>query len=353
MGRSTAWLRLPAAAIALLAAACAPDFEPLGLGSAEEAAIAEAAPPPAPEPPPTPEPAPPVMVGDVLGDGVVIAISKSSQQMHVFRNGELWGSSPVSTGKRGKETPSGVFAILQKRRHHRSNLYSNAPMPFMQRLTWDGIAIHAGRLPGYPASHGCIRLPREFAQSLFKLTGFTSTAVIVTDEPLETEQAALALASQTEARIPIAQSTLEREAAQEVLAQVKRTYLQGFAPSSMSREAAEREAAQQAFAYVTETYLSGFAPGPPPPPSAASGPSQPVPDGHELIQLAAASSQAEADAHWQRVVRAKPEMAKMSKTVTSAVVNGQQYYRLRASSPDARETCGSLHEAGFDCYAVN
>ena len=90
----------------------------------------------------------------------------------------------------------------------------------------------------------------------------------------------------------------------------------------------EVEIPKETLAYVSETYLRGFAPGAPPPPSVVEGPSQPVPAGHELIQLAAASSQAEADAHWQRVVRAKPELAKMSKTVTSAIVNGQQYYRL-------------------------
>src|SRR3546814_10651322 len=70
----------------------------------------------------------------------------------------LVGMASVSTGMKGHRTPTGEFPVLQKRQWHRSNLYSNAPMPFMQRLTWDGIALHAGHNPGYPASHGCIRL---------------------------------------------------------------------------------------------------------------------------------------------------------------------------------------------------
>lgn len=95
---------------------------------------------------------------------VSILISLPGQIAYVYRDGVLIAASTVSTGKRGKSTPAGEFTILQKREFHRSNLYSNAPMPFMQRLTWTGIALHAGVLPGYPASHGCIRFPREFAR---------------------------------------------------------------------------------------------------------------------------------------------------------------------------------------------
>ncbi|HWS79312.1 MAG TPA: L,D-transpeptidase family protein, partial [Thermomonas sp.] len=79
------------------------------------------------------------------------------------------------------ETPSGVYTILQKRREHYSNRYDNAPMPFMQRLTWDGIALHAGALPGYPASHGCVRLPRKFAEQLFEVTSSGTVVVVASD----------------------------------------------------------------------------------------------------------------------------------------------------------------------------
>ncbi|RYD64959.1 MAG: L,D-transpeptidase, partial [Sphingomonadales bacterium] len=96
-----------------------------------------------------------------------------------YRNGVPIGVSTVSTGKPGHRTPLGVFTILQKAKRHRSNKYSNAPMPYMQRLTWTGIAIHGGALPGYPASHGCIRLPHSFAPLLFDETALGMTVVVV------------------------------------------------------------------------------------------------------------------------------------------------------------------------------
>ncbi|MES2271891.1 MAG: L,D-transpeptidase family protein [Pseudomonadota bacterium] len=101
---------------------------------------------------------------------VAIMVSIDRQHLYVYRDGALIGVSTVSTGKPGKDTPLGEFRILQKNVHHRSNIYSNAPMPYMQRLTWGGIAIHGGQLPGYPASHGCIRVPLAFAKKLFAAT---------------------------------------------------------------------------------------------------------------------------------------------------------------------------------------
>lgn len=117
---------------------------------------------------------------------VTIIISLATQRAYAYRNGAPIGVSTVSTGAPGHETPTGVFVILQKAVKHRSNKYSAAPMPFMQRLTWDGIAMHAGRLPGYPASHGCIRLPAGFAQRLFGITKLGLT-VVITDDPLAPE----------------------------------------------------------------------------------------------------------------------------------------------------------------------
>ena len=118
---------------------------------------------------------------DVAPEGpVLVIVSIETQRAYVYRNGVLIGISTASTGKAGHETPTGVFTILQKKVDHKSNLYNNAPMPFMQRLTWDGIAMHAGNLPGYPASHGCIRLPRKFAELLYGVTRLGLT-VVVTD----------------------------------------------------------------------------------------------------------------------------------------------------------------------------
>ena len=117
---------------------------------------------------------------------VTLIISLATQRAYAYRNGAPIGVSTVSTGAPGHETPTGVFVILQKAVTHKSNKYSNAPMPFMQRLTWDGIAMHAGNLPGYPASHGCIRLPLAFAKLIFGITKLGLT-VVITDDPLAPE----------------------------------------------------------------------------------------------------------------------------------------------------------------------
>ena len=110
-----------------------------------------------------------------------IVVVLDTQRVYVFQNDKLIGFSTISSGKKGKETPIGAFNILQKNIDHKSNLYSNAPMPYMQRLTWDGIAIHGGHLPGYPASHGCIRLPLAFAKSLFAVTKLDQEVVVLKD----------------------------------------------------------------------------------------------------------------------------------------------------------------------------
>ena len=109
---------------------------------------------------------------------VVALVSIPQQTMHVYRNGILIGRSTVSTGSKGHDTPGGVFTILEKKETHRSKKYDNAPMPNMQRLTWSGIAMHSGQLPGYAASHGCIRLPYDFSQLLFTATSSGGTVVV-------------------------------------------------------------------------------------------------------------------------------------------------------------------------------
>lgn len=109
---------------------------------------------------------------------VAIVVSIPEQRVHVYRNGVRIAVSTCSTGKPGHATPTGVFTILQKDAHHRSSTYNNAPMPNMNRLTWGGIALHAGNLPGYPASHGCVRLPLEFSADLFGITHIGTPVII-------------------------------------------------------------------------------------------------------------------------------------------------------------------------------
>jgi lipoprotein-anchoring transpeptidase ErfK/SrfK len=114
---------------------------------------------------------------------VEIVVSIPQQRAYIYRGGTLIGVSTVSTGMRGHRTPTGRYPIMEKRRTHFSNLYSNAPMPFMQRLTMGGIALHAGQIPGYPASHGCVRFPYEMARNVFGVTQVRSVVHIIADSP--------------------------------------------------------------------------------------------------------------------------------------------------------------------------
>ncbi len=116
------------------------------------------------------------------GGPILVIVSIPDQLVYVYRNGVRIAASTCSTGKLGHRTPTGVFKILQKDKNHRSSTYNNAPMPYMNRLTWSGVALHAGQLPGYPASHGCVRLPKEFAQLLFGVTKLGMTVVIADDK---------------------------------------------------------------------------------------------------------------------------------------------------------------------------
>ena len=120
------------------------------------------------------------------GGPLMAVISLSSQRLTIYDSSGPILRSPISSGQSGHRTPTGVFSIIQKNRHHVSNIYSGAPMPFMQRITWSGIAMHAGNLPGYPASHGCIRLPFPVASKLFGMTKMGMRVVIGSHEPSAT-----------------------------------------------------------------------------------------------------------------------------------------------------------------------
>lgn len=109
---------------------------------------------------------------------LIIAVSINQQKVRVYDANGLFAESPVSTGMKGHSTPMGVFSVIQKNKMHRSNIYSGAPMPYMQRITWSGIALHAGVLPGYPASHGCIRMPMAFAVKMWNWTRMGARVVI-------------------------------------------------------------------------------------------------------------------------------------------------------------------------------
>lgn len=145
---------------------------------------------------------------------VAVIVSIPDQRVHVYRNGIRIGASTCSTGKPGHATPTGVFTILQKDKDHRSSTYNNAPMPNMNRLTWDGVALHAGKLPGYPASHGCVRLPMQFSERLFGVT-HVGTPVIIAgahSDPVDIVHPGLVLAGYAESEFEAAEAALKGKA---------------------------------------------------------------------------------------------------------------------------------------------
>jgi hypothetical protein len=280
------WTASDAPQLATAPAQCAPDPALDGL------------PPPPPPAPPPPNPA------SALRKGVLIVVSIPSQRLYVFKDGAEWGSTTVSTGKRGYGTPAGTFTILQKHVKHRSRTYGNAPMPYMQRLTWRGVALHAGRVTGAPASHGCIRLPWQFAKELYALTNPASTSVVIVRQPLAFAEAA------------------------------KSAALGMPAPPAPVR---------QAMAPPPPAVLR-----PEPPRVAAPVAWGPV----QTIQLAAAANQAGADMLWQDLSATQPELQALAPVIVPAVVRSVQVYRLRASGRDAHAICGRLASRGIACLKV-
>jgi hypothetical protein len=143
------------------------------------------------------------------GDPIMAIVSLRDQQITIYDDKGWIMRAPVSSGQKGRETPAGIFSVLQKNAEHYSNLYDDAFMPHMQRLTWSGIALHGGPLPGYPASHGCIRLPYSFAERLFSATKLGMRVIVAPgtvgpvafDHPAlfqpKTDQAAAAAAAAT------------------------------------------------------------------------------------------------------------------------------------------------------------
>jgi lipoprotein-anchoring transpeptidase ErfK/SrfK len=114
--------------------------------------------------------APKAPFGEMPKGPLQLVVSIANQHVTLYSNGARVAQGPVSTGVPGHSTPMGVFSVIQKDRYHHSNLYSNAPMPYMERITWSGVALHEGPLPGHPASHGCIRLSHDFASRLWQVT---------------------------------------------------------------------------------------------------------------------------------------------------------------------------------------
>jgi len=234
-------------------------------------------------------------VREALDKGVLLVVSLAHQRLFVFKNGELWGQTPVSTGRRGHETPVGVFSILQKSVAHRSTLYHDAPMPYMERLTWGGVALHGGNVSRYRASHGCIRLPHSFARSLYSITCYRSTAVLITRSPLTSPAMALAfVGGQSSPRV------------------------------SMEVELASSDPASKG----------------------------PAPDRAQTIQLAATSDPENAEKLWKVLIQRQPRLAELEHQIIPAHVNSRRVYRLRAWGLGAAAICRQFASKGTDCFGV-
>lgn len=145
---------------------------------------------------------------------IVVTVNLDDQFAYTYRNGVLIGVATVSTGKKGYQTPTGVFVTTYKDAKHRSSKYNNAPMPYTQRFTSSGIALHAGGVPKYPSSHGCVHLPSEYARLLFKESPVGMT-VVVTDKsrtPLEMSHPAMLNPVYTNGKMQAHERLSEKEA---------------------------------------------------------------------------------------------------------------------------------------------
>ena len=151
------------------------------------------------------------------GEPIMAIVSIKTQQVTLYDTDGWILRAPVSTGTTGRETPAGVFAVVEKEKDHRSNMYDDASMPNMQRITWNGIALHGGPLPGYAASHGCVRMPFGFAEKLFDKTRIGMRVIISPDdaEPVEFSHPALLVPNrEAVAAAPAKAEALPREAAE-------------------------------------------------------------------------------------------------------------------------------------------
>src|SRR5262249_48917187 len=171
------------------------------------------------------------------GEALMAVVSIKSQHVTIYDADGWILRAPVSTGTKGRETPSGVFTVLQKDKDHRSNLYDDAWMPNMLRITWSGIALHGGPLPGYPASHGCIRMPYGFADKLFDKVELGMRVIIAPNDPEPVEFSHPALfAPKSEA---IAAAPARAEALARAADEAARTVLEAkSAAAAATREAA-------------------------------------------------------------------------------------------------------------------
>jgi L,D-transpeptidase catalytic domain len=159
-----------------------------------------------------------VMASRTVGQPVMAIVSLQSQRITIYDAKGWILRAPVSSGQSGRETPAGIFSVIEKDADHHSNLYDDASMPHMQRLTWSGIALHGGHLPGYPASHGCVRMPYDFAEELFDMTQMGMRVIVAPTDvaPVEIDHPVLFQAKPGAAALAAARKAEAEEAAKKV-----------------------------------------------------------------------------------------------------------------------------------------
>jgi lipoprotein-anchoring transpeptidase ErfK/SrfK len=256
---------------------------------------------------------------------LIIAISIERQSLKIYDANGLFAETPISTGMRGHPTPMGVFSIIQKHKFHRSNIYSGAPMPYMQRITWSGIAIHGGVLPGYPASHGCIRMPMNFAVKMWGWTKMGARVMVTPGEmtpssfshPLLTAQKPTSVAS-TETAMPSAKKSDKATAAD-----ASTTSATSEAAPALKREQAQTADATSTSQSGTPATLSDAAP-------PASGP---APMEAKPAETATAAAET-VKARETKIEPAKSSDNKVEATTTDATIPDLKKDQTRPSDTD-------------------
>jgi len=211
-----------------------------------------------------------------------IVVSIGNQHVTLYSNGTRVAQSQVSTGVPGRPTPTGVFSIIQKDRFHHSNLYSNAPMPYMERITWSGVSLHEGPLPGYPASHGCIRLTHDFAERLWVTARLGVRVIVARTEvvPVDIAHPRLFAPKAKPAEPPIASDGLENHVA---VAQLDRDI--AASPTGELRGTVDATGSGAVEATATASAPAAAGEQPASTPTSAADPPKPAPGAADPVKL--------------------------------------------------------------------
>ena len=283
---------------------------------------------------------------------LLAVVSLRKQRISIYGSEGLLTQSVVSTGQSGFPTPTGVFSVIAKSRYHRSNIYSGAPMPFMQRITWSGVALHAGVVPGYPASHGCIRLNPSFATELWGMTRIGARVVVAPDDleaqelahaalpvPLMTPAPEKVAASPDNALVKMAQASVAVSDTSSESAQAPPRLLNPLERAQAAKVRTAAEVAAKAKAVKEATQLSA---------SKTAEASKAIAGLHKA-ELAASAARAKLDVAAKAVESAKTpealERAKAAQATAQIVVDEAEKSLAEAASEESSKTAEAFSAA--------